>query len=113
MTIEQTVDIPADRRLIIEVPREIPVGRAKAAITLIFEAETPEPILGKWVNPLPEPAKGSSLSIEEALEIGRGIAKRMGSRLTSDLSIEWRHEDKELEEAKYQRMFQKIEGDKT
>jgi hypothetical protein len=41
MTIEQTVDIPADHRLTIEVPPEIPAGRAKAAITLVFEAETP------------------------------------------------------------------------
>ena len=28
MTITQTVDIPADHRLIIDVPREIPAGRA-------------------------------------------------------------------------------------
>ena len=27
MSIMQTVDIPADRRLIIDVPREIPIGR--------------------------------------------------------------------------------------
>ncbi|MDR1024758.1 MAG: hypothetical protein LBL56_03455 [Treponema sp.] len=112
MTIEQTVEIPADHRLTIEVPPEIPTGRAKAAITLIFETETPEPMPGKRVNPLPGLAKGPGLSIEEALETGRGIAKRMGSRLTGDLSIEWRHEDKELEETKYQRIFQK-KGDKA
>jgi hypothetical protein len=29
MTIEQTVEIPADRRLTIEVPRGVPVGRAR------------------------------------------------------------------------------------
>jgi hypothetical protein len=28
MTITQTVDIPADHRLIIDVPREVPAGRA-------------------------------------------------------------------------------------
>jgi hypothetical protein len=105
MTIEQIVEIPANHRLTIEVPPEIPVGRAKAAITLIFETETPEP--------LPGLSKGPSLSVEEALETGRGIAKRMGSRLTSDLSIKWRHEDKELEEAKYRRMFPKKEEDKA
>ena len=42
MTITQTVDIPADRRLIIEVPEEIPVGPA----TLIFE-----PIKNKRYTP--------------------------------------------------------------
>jgi hypothetical protein len=31
MTIEQTVEIPANHRLTIEVPPEIPAGRAKAA----------------------------------------------------------------------------------
>jgi hypothetical protein len=49
------------------------------------------------------------MSVEEALETGRGIAKRMGSRLTGDLSIEWRREDKDIEEAKYRRMFKKNE----
>jgi hypothetical protein len=33
MTIEQTVEIPADHRLVIEVPREVPAGRAVLAFT--------------------------------------------------------------------------------
>jgi hypothetical protein len=33
MTIEQTVEIPADRRLLIEVPREVPAGRAILTLT--------------------------------------------------------------------------------
>ena len=33
MTIEQTVEIPADHRLTLEVPREIPAGRAVIAFT--------------------------------------------------------------------------------
>jgi hypothetical protein len=33
MTIEQTVEIPADHRLVIEVPPEIPAGRAVLAFT--------------------------------------------------------------------------------
>jgi hypothetical protein len=33
MTIEQTVDIPASRRLTIEVPPEVPVGRTILAFT--------------------------------------------------------------------------------
>ncbi|MDR0448732.1 MAG: hypothetical protein LBH07_08700 [Treponema sp.] len=37
MTITQTVDIPADHRLTIDVPREVPAGRA----VLTF---TPEPV---------------------------------------------------------------------
>ena len=33
MTIEQTVEIPADHRLTIDVPREIPAGKAILAFT--------------------------------------------------------------------------------
>ena len=33
MTITQTVDIPADRRLVIDVPSEIPAGRTIIAFT--------------------------------------------------------------------------------
>jgi hypothetical protein len=33
MTITQTVDIPADRRLIIDVPREVPTGKTILAFT--------------------------------------------------------------------------------
>ena len=32
MTIEQTVEIPASRRLTIEIPEEVPVGRAHVLI---------------------------------------------------------------------------------
>jgi len=35
MTITQTVEIPADRRLIIEVPREIPTGKARFELKII------------------------------------------------------------------------------
>jgi hypothetical protein len=38
MTIQQTVDIPASRRLTIDIPPEVPVGR----ITLIFMPEGAE-----------------------------------------------------------------------
>jgi hypothetical protein len=34
MTIEQTVEIPADHRLTLEVPREIPAGRAILTFSL-------------------------------------------------------------------------------
>ena len=53
MTITQTVEIPADRRLTIEVPREVPVGRTILTFTparaktkpRITEAEEIE-----WIN---------------------------------------------------------------
>ncbi|GHV24739.1 hypothetical protein AGMMS4952_00920 [Spirochaetia bacterium] len=42
MTIEQTVDIPVDHRLTLEIPREIPAGKTMLALTLI-----PIPIIEK------------------------------------------------------------------
>jgi hypothetical protein len=39
MTVTQTVEIPADHRLVIDVPREVPVGRA----VLAFTPENPLP----------------------------------------------------------------------
>jgi len=43
MTITQTVEIPADRRLIIEVPREVPVGKTQVIIQFPVQAEESEP----------------------------------------------------------------------
>ena len=40
MTIEQTVDITADRRIIIEVPPKIPTGRTNVIIHFPVPADT-------------------------------------------------------------------------
>jgi hypothetical protein len=73
MTIEQTVTIPADRHLHLdfEIPPQIPVGRARAALTLILEKEQTQSVAGKWVNPLLglAKAKGAKLTLERFLEI--------------------------------------------
>jgi len=37
MTITQTVDIPADRRIILEVPREVPAGKVILTFTPVVE----------------------------------------------------------------------------
>ncbi|MDR0321995.1 MAG: hypothetical protein LBI28_10865 [Treponema sp.] len=37
MTITQTVDIPADRRIMLEVPREVPPGKTILAFTPLSE----------------------------------------------------------------------------
>ena len=81
MTIEQTVEIPANHRLTdegMETPDETPPRRR--------------------------------LSVEEAIEKCRGIAK--DSSLTSDRSIELRRRDKELEEARHRRLFG-VDGDQA
>ena len=37
MTIEQTIEIPPNRRLIFDLPLELPVGKAKVELTVIPE----------------------------------------------------------------------------
>jgi len=58
MSITQTVEIPANRRLIIDVPREVPLGRTIIAFTPASEQKTKD-------TPLPG---GSYNTVEEALQ---------------------------------------------
>jgi hypothetical protein len=41
LTIEQTVEIPADHRIFLDLPLELPVGKAKAELTLTPLADIP------------------------------------------------------------------------
>ena len=83
-TIRKTVDIPADRRLYLELPQDTPTGSAEITLTI-------------------SGAASKRRTAEEAVAYCRGLAKRMGSRLTSELSLAWRREDRELEERQYRR----------
>ena len=89
-TIRKTVDIPADRRLYLELPQDTPTGSAEITLTISGAAD------GQWTPANP-------MSAEDAIEHCRGLAKRMGSRLTSGLSLAWRLEDRELEAIQYRR----------
>jgi hypothetical protein len=97
MTIEQTVEIPASRRLVLELPEETPIGTAKIAITPVSELSAEEPkgiLIGefmrriygepekkpekkplgpgeKWVNPILGIAKDTNLTLERWSEIQR------------------------------------------
>ena len=86
----QTIDIPADRRITFEVPREIPIGRAQFEFKVI-------PFVKKEEKPAADPY--------EAITSFRGIAKKMGSTLTVEQFHEMMREDKALEEEKYNRLF--------
>ena len=66
MTIEQTVEIPADRRLVLEVPPEIPAGRAVLAFTAV---------------PAPVQRKIDPVKAEEARKRLCGMGKTDGHEL--------------------------------
>ena len=53
MTITQTVDIPADRRITIDVPREIPEGKTIIAFTPVDESSVDDcPICAQNRDPV-------------------------------------------------------------
>jgi len=85
MTIEQTIEVPVNHRISLDLPLEMPVG--KATITITSKAEKP------------------AASAYGSLENLRGLAKKMGSTLSVDDFLEMRREDLRLEEEKFQRLF--------
>jgi len=92
MTIEQMITIPADHRLHLdfEVPPQIPAGRARVALTLIYEEEQNRPAAGNWVNPL------------------LGLAKAKGAKLTLERFLEMQQEEIEHENENDQRLWTNI-----
>ena len=86
MTIEKTVEIPSSRRIFLDLPLDVPVGKAKVTVTP--QAEKPD------------------VDAYEAIINLRGIAKKMGSTLTVEQFHVMMREDKVLEEEKYNRLFQ-------
>jgi hypothetical protein len=96
MIIEQTVEIPASRKITLDLPEETPIGTAQATIKLKFGVSAePEGILigdfirrvygltdkkpemkpiapgEKWVNPILGIAKDTNLTLERWSEIQR------------------------------------------
>jgi hypothetical protein len=92
MTIEQTLEIPPNRRITIDIPPEFPAG---GRVTILVLAQ----------NDVKETPRRRTP--EEAIEHCRGLGKRLGIRLTSDRLLEMRRGDKALEEAQHRRLFHK------
>jgi hypothetical protein len=69
MTIEQTVEIPANHRLTLEVPLEIPAGRTRIELNFTPDHEPQKMSPGTWVNPLKGLCKGSKLTLERFKEM--------------------------------------------
>ena len=89
MTIEQIVEIPADHRIFLDLPRDLPVGKAK--ITITSQEQT------------------HNTNINDVIVNIRGLTKKMGSTLSVEQFLKMRREDFDLEEAKYRRFFQEKE----
>ena len=83
MTIQQTVEIPANHRLTIDVPCEIPAGRAILAFTPALNRQA---IRDEWINPLLGLAKtkGAKLTLERFVEMQQEEIERENDRLAQD-----------------------------
>jgi len=90
MTITQTVEIPADRRITLEVPPQIPAGTT-ARFELI------------WF-----PVKKTVNSIDTALDKIWALCK--DSSITVDSFLEMRRKDNKLEENQYQQFLSGFEA---
>jgi hypothetical protein len=84
MTIEQTVEIPANHRITLEVPREVPVGRVLLTFT---PAVSPD-------AEMPDTPKARSRAARQKL---RELCK--DSKLTVDSFLAMKHADRLLEAA--------------
>jgi hypothetical protein len=78
MTITQTVNIPADHRLVIDVPREVPEGRAVLAFTLTPEQRSDQagecPICAAHRDPVTGEERFNAKTVA-AIEEGRAMMR--------------------------------------
>ena len=76
MTITQTVEIPADRRITLEVPREIPAGRTIIAFTPASEVSALRecPICARKFDPITGNPRYNAETIA-AIEEGRAMIR--------------------------------------
>jgi hypothetical protein len=69
MTIEQTVELPASHRLVLEVPRVIPSGRVRVTFTAEPDTTTGDNSLDRVTGELRELCKGAALTVERFFEM--------------------------------------------
>lgn len=97
MSVTQTIEIPADHRLTIDVPREIPAG--KAVLTLRPVAELSRGMTAQEAKDMGLGlGDGPRIDPMEAIKQCSGLFKRLGVNLSSDDFLEMRRQDKELED---------------
>ncbi|GHV22403.1 hypothetical protein FACS189494_09200 [Spirochaetia bacterium] len=88
-TLQQTIEIPVDHRLFIEVPKEIPAG------TATFRLEWTATPSTSGVH------EDCTQNIRELRELCKG------SSVTVDSFLEKRHRERDRENAKYRHIFQR------
>jgi hypothetical protein len=84
MIIEQTVYIPADRRLTLDVPREVPAGRVVLTFTPAGDGAVKDSEYWRTASPAEldaeiERRRGHPVTDEDELNLLRGILRAQGA----------------------------------
>jgi len=87
MTITQTVEIPADRRLTIEVPREVPTGAVILTFTPAITADTC-PICAQYRDPVTRELRFNSETIAGIQEVDDMLSGKIPNTLKKFNSLE-------------------------
>jgi hypothetical protein len=74
MTIEQTVEIPADYRIYLELPHTIPLGRAHVEVTIRPEEGPDDAEILRQIEELKRNELPRARTIEEAIQQAEAIA---------------------------------------
>jgi hypothetical protein len=93
MTIEQTVEIPADHRLVVNVPEYIPAGTADMALTIVPRKKT--------VYHTAKSLKNLSGRWKDSPRFGRD-----GREIQKELRSEW---DNHINETEWTRLKKKVQ----
>ena len=85
MTIEQTIEVPASRRIFLDLPPNLPEGKAKLELTITPEATT---------------QNDSAKSLKDLFGVDKGLD-------TMDAHFARKRADKTQEDAQYERIRSK------
>ncbi|GHV36758.1 hypothetical protein AGMMS49546_02740 [Spirochaetia bacterium] len=87
MTLEQTVEIPASRRLVIDVPREIPAGRVVLTFTPEGETRTDAAVGAGKPRVLPRFTMAQIEAAAQSPEVQAIVGALKGADLPPDVTM--------------------------
>jgi len=88
MAITQTVEVPADRRITLEVPQEIPVGRTILTFTPAPESLPPCPVCAQNIDPDTGNPRYNAETVAGMKEVDDMIAGKIPNTLRSFGSLQ-------------------------
>ncbi|MDR1625188.1 MAG: hypothetical protein LBT33_01490 [Spirochaetia bacterium] len=97
MTIEQTVEIPESRRITLDLPPQVPTGKARIAVNIIGFPHAASSWTAEYISSLCAPKPQTGVSPHEALERLWGCCADTGD--TMEAYFERHHAENNRERA--------------